>query len=152
MGSPPEYWQRKKGRPWARGFVAGFVAGALVVVVLLGAPRAWRTWKDRDVATGPTTTVDAAPRTTTGPPPRFYITREGSYKSRAEAEKKAAGLRRRFPHSRVHVLRSADFHGLHPGWWVPYVGPFPHTEQGRAAAQAAHRRLPGSVVDTIWRR
>jgi hypothetical protein len=71
---------------------------------------------------------------------------------RAKAERIEARLKRRFPGQPVGVLRSDDYYGLRAGYWVPYVGPFSDTEEGRKAAQAAHAKVPGSIIGTIRHR
>ncbi len=133
----------------------GFLLGVAVTMALLYlGPRLWDYWQsDRAEATPPPTRATVAPTTTVAPMPApKLIVRVASETDRAKAERIEARLKRRFPGQPVGVLRSDDYYGLRAGYWVPYVGPFSDTEEGRKAAQAAHAKVPGSIIGTIRHR
>jgi hypothetical protein len=48
-----------------------------------------------------------------------------------------------------HVLESGRYRPLNRGYFVVYVGPYPPTAAGRAAAKRIQARIPGALVRDI---
>jgi hypothetical protein len=126
------YLKYKTGRPLLRGIGIG-----LLLAVLVGA---WWWVSMRDGGTEAT----EGDTTTTTPNvvahPKQVIIPVGSYENRAGAKDNAEQAHRQF--GRAGTLWSSDYTNLRPKWWVAYVGPWPHTKEGLAAAEAVRRRLP----------
>jgi hypothetical protein len=96
-------------------------------------------------STGTPTTALSTQIVQGGPTDSAYIVQVASETKLADAQRIAQKLLA-MGWRRVGVLRSDRYRELRPGYWVPFVGPFPPTPQGSMEAEAAHHRLPGSLV------
>jgi hypothetical protein len=47
------------------------------------------------------------------------------------------------------VLRSGAYHGLRPGYWVTYLGPFQATSRGLNQAERVQQQLSGTLIRLI---
>ena len=75
------------------------------------------------------------------------IVQVSSHRDAGLADAEAAGLRRRgLP---AGVLVSGRYRPFPSGYYVVYVGPYPSTAAGRAAAARVASTLPGSLVRDV---
>jgi hypothetical protein len=100
--------------------------------------------------------VGALPSSTHLPPPTptsttktttILIVQVSSHPTRAKAQAAAQELADQA--FQPEILKSDDYAPLNRGFFVVYVGPYPPTENGRAAAKLVQAQLPGSLLREI---
>jgi SPOR domain len=77
----------------------------------------------------------------------LVIVQVSSHPTRAKAEAAATDLDDQGLHPQI--LKSDDYSPLNRGFFVVYVGPYPDTENGRAAAKQVQSLLPGALLREI---
>jgi hypothetical protein len=99
------------------------------------------------------TTAHPAPTPTptrASPTETLVIVQASSHPTRAKAVAASKDLDDQGFHPQI--LKSDDYSPLNPGFFVVYLGPFPDTENGRAAAKQVQELLPGALLREIHRR
>jgi hypothetical protein len=136
----------KRVRPLRR-----YIAVAVIVAVaVIGVPKALAWWQ----APGGNGKVETPPPVASWQ----YVVETGTFPTKAEATRHTEGLQGDFHFNRAGVMpcdeyRANDHRGLSAHQWMSTVGPWPHTAQGRAAAQAAVRKLGhGAVLRAVQHR
>jgi len=80
----------------------------------------------------------------------ILIVQVSSHPSRPKAQ---AAARQLIDHGYpAQILKSDDYQPLNPGFFVVYLGPYPGTAAGHAAAKHLQARLPGALIREIQRR
>jgi hypothetical protein len=118
-----------------------------------------RPWRDDGTPTPSPTTV--APATTVPPKSckpskpskpglRQVIVRVASLTDCAHAQRVEARLKQLFPGQPVCLLRSTEYDGLRPHYWVPCMGPWPDTPKGNAAARELQAKIRKTSIRTSF--
>jgi cell division protein FtsN len=92
----------------------------------------------------PTSTPTSTPSSTTT---TLVIVQVSSHPTRAKAEAAAQTLA--FQGFHPKILKSDDYSPLNRGFFVVYTGPYPPTENGRAAAKLDQDLLPGALIRDV---
>ena len=138
--------------PWPAGVDVFWPVLAVILVVAVVFVGVVARVSLRSVGGRPSVTRSVADPTPTPVPSASQgamtlIVQVSSQPSRRQAQAAAQRLIARGV--RAKVLRSDDYSPLNTGFYVVYLGPYPETGTGRAAAERVRSTLPGSLVRDV---